>query len=91
MAARKKVRLADKQKENIRATQIMNRLSGFVLDEKGVNGEKIVLTPAQVAAGKVVLGKLIPDLKSTELTGSTEKPLAFALTVNRVKPTDQSS
>lgn len=77
--------MADKQKEAIRATQIMNRLTKFTLGKKGENGETIDMSPAQVAAAKVVLAKLRPDLKSVENTGNPEKPMQFELTAKALQ------
>lgn len=80
MAARKKKQLADKQKDSIRATQIMNRLEGHI------NGQ-IDLSPTQISAAKIVLGKIIPDLKSIDnnLRGDPDKPLSIELTAKALK------
>jgi len=55
-------------KERIRASQLLNRLNSFA------NGE-VELTQAQVNAAKIVIGKVIPDLKSVEVTGNADKPV----------------
>lgn len=55
----------DKTKRLIRASQLLNRLNLFA------NGE-IEMTPAQVQAAKVVIGKEIPDLKAIEHSGGQE-------------------
>ena len=52
----------DRTKERIRASQLLNRLNSFA------NGE-IEMSNAQVNAARVVIGKIIPDLKAVELTG----------------------
>jgi len=57
----------------------LNRPDAFV------NG-KVKLSAAQVQAARVVIGKVIPDLKSVEVTGDPEKPLAQSLTVRFVTP-----
>ena len=63
MAARtRKPFHAEKTKDLIRASQILNRLNSFI------NGE-CEMTPAQVQAAKIVIGKAIPDLKAIEHTG----------------------
>jgi hypothetical protein len=49
-------------KERIRASQLLNRLTQFA------NGE-IELSAAQVQAAKVVIGKVVPDMRAVELTG----------------------
>jgi hypothetical protein len=53
---------ADKTKDLIRASQLLNRLNSFV------NGE-CELSPAQVQAARIVIGKVIPDLKAMEHSG----------------------
>lgn len=55
----------EKTKRLIRASQLLNRLNSFA------NGE-IEMTPAQVQAAKVVIGKEIPDLKAVEHSGGQE-------------------
>lgn len=63
MAARKnRVLHDDRTKERIRASQLLNRLTQFA------NGE-IAMDAAQVNAAKIVIGKIIPDLKAVEHTG----------------------
>ena len=71
MAARTNKPLhADKTKRLIRASQLLNRLNSFANDE-------IQMTPAQVQAAKVVIGKEIPDLKAMEITGDGGGPVKF--------------
>ncbi len=63
MAARtRKILHADKTKDLIRASQLLNRLNSFV------NGE-CELSQAQVNAARVIIGKAIPDLKAVEHSG----------------------
>lgn len=60
MAARiRKVALTDDWKANIQATQIMNRLYGHALGNTPM--EK-----TQIDAAKVILAKILPDLKSID-------------------------
>lgn len=62
MAARKrKVALTDDWKANIQATQIINRLYGHALGE-------IAMEKTQIDAAKVILAKILPDLKSIDAT-----------------------
>lgn len=69
MAARKgKILHDDKTKRLIQASQLVNRLNSFA------NGE-IEMSAAQVNAAKIVIGKVIPDLKAIEHSGSEEKPI----------------
>ena len=80
MAARTNKRLhSERDKARIRASQLLNRLDAFV------NG-KVELSAAQVQAARVVIGKVIPDLKSVEMTGDPEKPLTHSLKVEFVSP-----
>ena len=66
MAARKNKTLHDdKTKERIRASQLLNRLNSFA------NGE-LELSSAQVNAAKIVIGKVVPDLKAIEHSGTGE-------------------
>ena len=69
MAARTKKPLhAEKTKDLIRASQLLNRLNSFV------NGE-CELSPAQVQAAKIIIGKVVPDLKAIEHTGEAGGPI----------------
>jgi hypothetical protein len=62
MAARKDPRNRDSSNKLASATQLLNRLISHG------NGE-IEMTPTQIQAAKIVIGKYIPDLKAIELTG----------------------
>jgi len=70
---------SDRDKDRIRASQLLNRLDAFA------NG-KTDMTTAQVMAARIVIGKVIPDLKSVEVTGDPEKPLAHSLKVKFITP-----
>lgn len=73
MAARKrKVALSDDWKANIQAAQIMNRLYGHALGN--VDMEK-----SQIDAAKIILAKILPDLKSMDFNGDVKFTLADAL------------
>jgi hypothetical protein len=75
MAARKNKPLHDdKTKERIRASQLLNRLNSFAIGE-------IEMTAAQVNAAKIVIGKVVPDLKSVELANRDGEELK---TVSRI-------
>lgn len=63
---------AEKTKRLIRASQLLNRLNSFA------NGE-IEMTPAQVQAAKIVIGKEIADLKAVELSGNADAPVRVAI------------
>ena len=61
MAARSnKITHDTKTKRLIQASQLLNRLYSFANDE-------IELSPAQVNAAKIVIGKSIPDMKAIEV------------------------
>lgn len=69
MAARSNKPLHDdKTKALIRASQLLNRLNSFANNE-------IEMSAAQVNAAKIVIGKVIPDLKSIEVSGDADAPL----------------
>ena len=70
MAARKNPRNRDSSNKLASATQLLNRLISHA------NGE-IELTPTQINAAKIVIGKYIPDLKAVELSGSEDKPVVM--------------
>jgi hypothetical protein len=53
---------ADKTKKLIQASQLINRL---ILHANG----KCDMSATQVNAAKIVIGKVIPDLKAIEVTG----------------------
>ena len=73
MAARvNKINHEEKTKNLIRASQLLNRLNSFV------NGE-IELTPAQVQAAKIIIGKEIPDLKAVEHSGDSDSPVLIRM------------
>ena len=81
MAARTRKPLHDERtKERIRASQLLNRLNDFV------NG-KCELSPAQVQAAKIVIGKVIPDMKAVEISGDPDKPIQSRVSVEFVGST----
>ena len=70
MAARtRKVELTDTWKDGIRVSNIMKRLYDHCV------GDQETMTPSQIAAAKVILAKLVPDLARTEMTGDPDRPL----------------
>ena len=70
MAARNDPIPKEKTKKLIQATQLLNRLNSFAIGE-------IEMTQAQVNAAKIVIGKVIPDLKAIEHRGSEENPVVI--------------
>ena len=73
MAARKrKLVLTDQWKERIRAGVIMDRLL------KHVHGD-IEMSPTQVNAAKILLGKIVPDLSATKVEGDLTLAVGSAI------------
>jgi hypothetical protein len=73
MAARKrKLVLTDTWKERIRAGVIMDRLL------KHVNGD-LEMSPTQVNAAKILLGKIVPDLSSSKVEGDLTLAVGSAI------------
>lgn len=72
MAARENARNRDSSNKLAGATQLLNRLISHA------NGS-IEMTPTQVNAAKIVIGKYIPDLKSVEHSGKVDAPIILAL------------
>ena len=71
MAARTvKTKHDDRTKERIRASFLLNRLSSHASGE-------IEMSSTQINAAKIVIGKIVPDLKAVEHTGE----LKFGVTI----------
>jgi len=75
MAARtNKIKHDEQTRKKIQAAQIINRLHKHVMGE-------IELDSSQVSSAKILLGKVLPDLKSSEnetnLTGDFTMRLKF--------------
>lgn len=63
MSARKrKLKLSEDWRDRIQAGVILDRLM------KHLNNE-IEMSPTQIKAAQIILGKIIPDLKSTDIHG----------------------
>lgn len=67
MAVRKHLYHPDEVKEKIRVSQILNRLNGHSLGE-------VEMTATQVNAAKILLAKVIPDLRAIEHSGEIGNP-----------------
>lgn len=63
----------DRTKELIRATQLLNVLSRHANNE-------LELSATQIQAAKIVIGKIIPDLKAIEHSGGTNNTCTIDLT-----------
>ena len=62
MAARNRISHDENTRKKIQASQLINRLTKHALSDAEI------MTQSQVNAAKVLLGKILPDLRSTELT-----------------------
>jgi hypothetical protein len=67
-ARTKKIRHDEDTRSKIQAAQIINRLNDHI------NG-KVSLDVSQVSAAKVLLNKVLPDLKAVELMGQGGGPI----------------
>jgi hypothetical protein len=56
--------------DRLEAGKVAERLFDHILNEDGD-----LMTPSQVNAAKIVLGKVLPDLKATEITGAEGRDL----------------
>ncbi len=65
MAARKNLTQLPRTREKIRASMLMNRLQDHVLG-------KCDMTPSQVRAARLVLRKILPDLKAVKVEYETQ-------------------
>lgn len=84
MAARKnKITHDDKTKRLIQASQLLNRLNSFAIGE-------IEMSQAQVNAARIVIGKVVPDLKSVELSNKDGEEFKTVTRIERtiVDPAD---
>ena len=76
MAARKRrTELNDRWREKIRASMLVNRLM-----EHATSDEEI-MSQSQINAARILLAKVAPDLKQTELTGEQGGPIQHKVTV----------
>lgn len=77
MAARKQLFHPEDVKAKIQTSQLINRLTEHALSEMPI------MDASQVNAAKILIGKVIPDVKAVELSGPDGGPI-------RVAPTDLS-
>ena len=66
-----------KARDRITGSKIITRLIKHVMGE-------IELTPAQVASARILMGKVLPDLKSTEVKGRIEAMTTHRLSDNQL-------
>ena len=69
MAARKQLWHPDDVRKKIQASQLINRLMAHI------NAEKPLLDASQVTAAVKLLGKVLPDLLATTLSGDPDNPI----------------
>ena len=67
MAARKQLFHPDEVKKKIQASQLINRLQAHVFSDEPL------MDASQVSAAVKLLGKVVPDLKAVEHSGTGEK------------------
>lgn len=84
MAKRNKRELDELTKKKIQASQLINRLTDHALADVSI------MDASQVNAAKILLNKIIPDLKAVEHSGDAEKPITHVHTIERriVRPSD---
>jgi hypothetical protein len=63
-----------KARERIKAGKILTKLQDSIIGVEGPEGDLIYpeLDAQQVAAARILLGKVLPDLKATEFVGSLD-------------------
>ena len=84
MAARIRKQHQDEVRAKIQGSALVTRLHKIAMGE-------VVADSSQVSAAKALLNKILPDLKSTELTGSDGKDLIPGSITRKIvddRPTD---
>ena len=76
MAARLNLRQQEQTRSAIQTSQLINRLQNFALGQEGVD-----IDASRLKAIEILLRKSLPDLSSVTLSGDSEQPLVFNLTV----------
>jgi len=80
MAARKQLWHPDEVKKRIQTSQLINRLTQNALSDDEI------MTASQVNSAKILLNKVVPDVKSIEVTGAGGEPIKHAIKVTIVDP-----
>lgn len=75
MAARKQLWHPDAVREKIKASQLINRLTDHALSDAPL------MDASQVNAARALLGKVLPDLKATEITGENGGPVQIKVII----------
>jgi len=66
MAARDRIQHDENTRKKIQASQLINRLTNHAL------AEEEIMTSSQVNAAKILLGKILPDLKAMDIIADVE-------------------
>lgn len=69
MAARKQLWHPDEAKKKIQASQLINRLTKHALSDGPI------MDASQVQAVRILLNKVMPDVKAIEISGNPDAPL----------------
>ena len=83
MAARKQRWHPEEVRKRIQASQLINRLNDHALSQNEVK-----MDATQIQAARILLGKVLPDLASTTISGDADKPIAHKLTIEFKRPGD---
>lgn len=75
MAARKQLWHPDAVREKIKTSQLINRLTDHALSDEPI------MDASQVNAARALLGKVLPDLKATEVTGENGGPVQIKVII----------
>ena len=63
-----------KFRENVDAIAIGTKMQCFFLDEE-YKGKPVFLTKEQIKCGEILLKKVVPDVKTVEVTGANGGPV----------------
>jgi hypothetical protein len=66
MAARDRIQHDENTRKKIQASQLINRLTNHALADEDI------MSQSQVNAAKVLLGKILPDLKAMDIVADVE-------------------
>lgn len=78
MASRKQLWHPDEIRKKIQASQLINRLTLHA------NSPSPIMDSSQVAAAKLLLGKVLPDLSAVTLSGDKDKPVKHDVSIRFV-------
>lgn len=73
MPRKKGYRTPDEIREKIQGSMLINRLQENVQNE--------CMSASQVNSAKILLNKIIPDLKAVEHSGDEDNPIHFKVTI----------